>query len=97
MNDGVRVDTEGMAKVAAQIDFAANVVDKTIEHLYTKINAEIGEDAGHPAWYGPQAAKFAENVNAKKDDFKIAVSNIRSCADNLSSQASAWNTFEGSE
>ena len=97
MSQGVMVDTEGMARVAAEIESAAAAIEKSIDYLYKKIEAEVGEGSGHTAWYGPQAAKFAESVNAKKDDFQIAVNNIRSCADNLSSQASAWNTFEGSE
>lgn len=72
-------------------DFKKNCID----NFFDTMNSEIGADASHLTWYGDQAKEFIEkSLEPKRIEFKTACDNIVSYAENLGSQARAWDSFE---
>ena len=72
-------------------DFKTNSIDK----FFDAMNNEIGENESHLAWYGDQAKEFIEKtLEPKRKEFKTACDNVVSYAENLGSQARAWDAFE---
>ena len=92
----VGYDTSEMAKISSGLlddvnDFKTNSIDK----FFDAMNTEIGADSSHLAWYGDQAKEFIEkSLEPKRAEFKTACDNVVSYAENLGSQARAWDSFE---
>ena len=95
MGASVNVDTAGLRTVAGEIESAASEIKTELDNLTTKIKAEIGVDPSHTTWWGPQAGVFSTDYDVKSEAFDTANQDLRSCAQNLTSQASSWDTFEG--
>lgn len=90
----MNADTAGMENVAKRIRDDADSFKSMSEKLCETIENEIGESAEHTTWNGPNAGTFATEFKAKIEEFNKAYNNLISCADNISSQASSWNSFE---
>ncbi len=91
----MNANTAGMESVARRIRNDAESFKSMADNLCETIDREIGEDSGHATWNGPNAGTFAAEFKTKAAEFNKAYNNLISCADNISGQASSWNSFEG--
>ena len=88
-------DSSQMMSIATDIKGDAAKLAGVIEEMYKTLNDEIGEEeTGNRAWFGPKAALFITNIEAKHTDFDNAVKNIEAVGQNLQDQAEAWVKFE---
>lgn len=96
MSNVVRYNTDAMSNVANQMrdsidEFKLNSMKKFFEEM----SQEIGFDASHRTWNGELAQAYIEkSINPKKVEFENACNSVVSYAENLASQAQAWDNFE---
>jgi hypothetical protein len=91
----IKQDSEALMRIAEDIRDLATGFAQVRDTFFEVVHNQIGEDETHTTWYGPNANKFITEFDKTAEEFNKAYGNIISMANNLESQANAWNAFEG--
>ena len=93
--DGVEFDGQKMTGVAEGMESDIKKLQDTFNDAMSNIETEIGrEDTGNRAWFGAKAERFLEKVKAEAPAFDTIHENVKVTAQDLKSQAQAWQDFE---
>ena len=93
--DNMKQDSAALRQIAQTIKDNADKFKNFTTFLVNLVDASIGMDESHHAWYGPQADRFRTMFEKYETAFNNAYDSIINEATRLTNQANTWDSFEG--